>query len=35
MRELGWTPRFTELDQIIASAWEWHQAVYGEVPVAG
>jgi UDP-glucose 4-epimerase len=35
MRELGWTPKFTELDQIIASAWEWHQAVYGEVPVAG
>ena len=35
MRELSWTPKFTELDQIIASAWEWHQAVYGEVPVAG
>jgi UDP-glucose 4-epimerase len=35
MRELGWTPKFTELDQIIASAWEWHQSVYGKVPVAG
>jgi UDP-glucose 4-epimerase len=35
MRELGWTPKFTELDQIIASAWAWHQVVYGEVPVAG
>jgi UDP-glucose 4-epimerase len=35
MRELGWTPRFTELDQIIASAWEWHQVVHGEVAVAG
>jgi UDP-glucose 4-epimerase len=35
MRELGWTPKFTELDQIITSAWDWHQVVYGEVPVAG
>jgi UDP-glucose 4-epimerase len=35
MRELGWSPKFTELDQIIASAWAWHQVVYGEVPVAG
>jgi UDP-glucose 4-epimerase len=23
--ELGWQPRFAELDKIIASAWEWHQ----------
>jgi UDP-glucose 4-epimerase len=23
--ELGWKPKFAELDQIIASAWEWHQ----------
>jgi UDP-glucose 4-epimerase len=23
--ELGWKPRFAELDQIIASAWQWHQ----------
>jgi UDP-glucose 4-epimerase len=23
-RELGWTPRHPELDDIIASAWEWH-----------
>jgi UDP-glucose 4-epimerase len=22
--ELGWKPKFAELDQIIASAWEWH-----------
>ena len=22
--ELGWNPKFAELDQIIASAWEWH-----------
>jgi len=26
--ELGWKPRFGELDAIIASAWEWHQARY-------
>ena len=26
--DLGWTPKFTELDQIIASAWEWHQTRY-------
>jgi UDP-glucose 4-epimerase len=23
-RELGWTPRYPTLDDIIASAWEWH-----------
>jgi len=26
--ELGWKPNFPELDQIIASAWEWHQKRY-------
>ena len=26
--ELGWKPQFTELDQIIASAWQWHQKRY-------
>jgi UDP-glucose 4-epimerase len=26
--ELGWRPRFTELDEIVASAWEWHQRRY-------
>jgi UDP-glucose 4-epimerase len=26
--ELGWQPKFAELDQIIASAWEWHQKRY-------
>lgn len=25
-RELGWEPRFPDLDQIIASAWAWHTA---------
>jgi UDP-glucose 4-epimerase len=24
-RELGWEPRFPQLRQIIASAWEWHR----------
>jgi UDP-glucose 4-epimerase len=24
-RELGWEPRFQQLDAIIESAWEWHQ----------
>jgi UDP-glucose 4-epimerase len=24
-RQLGWKPRFADLQQIIASAWEWHQ----------
>jgi UDP-glucose 4-epimerase len=27
-QELGWTPRFADLDRIIASAWEWHQKRY-------
>ena len=22
---LGWTPRYADLEQIIASAWSWHQ----------
>jgi UDP-glucose 4-epimerase len=26
--ELGWKPKFAQLDQIIASAWEWHQKRY-------
>jgi UDP-glucose 4-epimerase len=24
-RELGWKPRYEELDQITATAWEWHR----------
>jgi len=24
-RELGWTPKFPELEQIVRSAWEWHR----------
>jgi UDP-glucose 4-epimerase len=26
--ELGWKPKFADLDQIIASAWQWHQTRY-------
>jgi len=26
--ELGWKPNFAGLDQIVASAWEWHQKRY-------
>jgi len=26
--ELGWRPKYAELDTIIASAWEWHQKRY-------
>ncbi|HEY5382144.1 MAG TPA: UDP-glucose 4-epimerase GalE [Acidobacteriaceae bacterium] len=27
-RELEWQPRFPQLDEILASAWEWHQQRY-------
>jgi UDP-glucose 4-epimerase len=27
-RELGWRPKFAELDAIVASAWEWQQRRY-------
>jgi len=26
--ELGWRPKFADLDTIVASAWEWHQRRY-------
>ncbi|MEO6802393.1 MAG: UDP-glucose 4-epimerase GalE [Granulicella sp.] len=26
--ELGWSPKFGDLDAIVASAWEWHQKRY-------
>jgi UDP-glucose 4-epimerase len=29
-RELGWKPQFAELDEIIASAWKWHQQRYAK-----
>jgi UDP-glucose 4-epimerase len=25
-RELGWTPRFPEIDQIVGTAWQWRRA---------
>ncbi len=28
MRELGWKPRYTELDGILRTAWTWHQRRY-------
>jgi UDP-glucose 4-epimerase len=28
MRELGWKPRYTSLDDIIRTAWIWHQKRY-------
>ena len=27
-RELGWTPQHARLEEILASAWEWHQQRY-------
>jgi UDP-glucose 4-epimerase len=29
-QELGWQPRFADLDSIVASAWEWHRQHYSE-----
>ena len=28
IRELGWKPRYTSLDDILRTAWEWHQKRY-------
>ena len=28
MRELGWQPRYTKLDDIVRTAWIWHQKRY-------
>jgi len=28
IRELGWHPAYTQLDQIVENAWEWHQQRY-------
>jgi UDP-glucose 4-epimerase len=27
-RELGWAPQHAELEDILRSAWEWHQQRY-------
>ena len=29
-QDLGWIPKYPELDDIIASAWVWHQQHYGK-----
>jgi UDP-glucose 4-epimerase len=28
VRELGWKPRYTQLDEILRTAWLWHQKRY-------
>jgi UDP-glucose 4-epimerase len=28
IRELGWKPRYTQLDDIVRTAWIWHQKLY-------
>ena len=28
MSELGWKPRYTDLDEIVRTAWVWHQKRY-------
>jgi UDP-glucose 4-epimerase len=30
MKELGWKPRYTELDEIVRTAWIWHQKRYAQ-----
>jgi UDP-glucose 4-epimerase len=29
MRDLGWQPKHSQLDKIVASAWKWHQKLHG------
>jgi UDP-glucose 4-epimerase len=29
VRELGWKPRYTQLDEIVRTAWVWHRKRYG------
>jgi UDP-glucose 4-epimerase len=29
-RELGWKPDYTQIDDIVRSAWEWHQVRYAK-----
>jgi UDP-glucose 4-epimerase len=26
MTKLGWTPQYTSIEDIVATAWAWHQA---------
>ena len=30
IRELGWKPHYTKLDEIVRTAWIWHQKRYGK-----
>jgi UDP-glucose 4-epimerase len=30
IRELGWKPKYTQLDEIIRTAWIWHQKRYAQ-----
>jgi UDP-glucose 4-epimerase len=30
IRELGWKPRYTQLDEILRTAWIWHQRRFGQ-----
>jgi UDP-glucose 4-epimerase len=32
-KDLGWKPKYTQLDDIVHSAWEWHQQRYQNEPV--
>jgi UDP-glucose 4-epimerase len=35
MRELGWTPRVSSVDDIIGTAWRWHQRDRATAPLEG
>jgi UDP-glucose 4-epimerase len=32
-KDLGWKPKYAQLDEIVRSAWEWHQQRYQSEPV--
>jgi UDP-glucose 4-epimerase len=34
IRELGWKPRYAELDEIVRTAWIWHQKRYAHESIA-
>jgi UDP-glucose 4-epimerase len=34
MRELGWKPRYTGLDEMVRTAWTWHQKRYLQETIA-
>jgi UDP-glucose 4-epimerase len=31
-RELGWTPEYTDVERIVATAWQWHARQWGVSP---